>query len=177
MTVAYNLTPELRRKLKEPIGTLIRGSFFETTKRFKRIVEEEKPPLIISVGDTVSRNLVENHLLPQLTIVDNLCMRRNVKEPVRSTADKTVRVKNPQATITTEAIEAIKDAISGNVRVKVIVEGEEDLLALIAVLHAPEGSYVLYGQPYEGIVAVKVTAEKQMEVVGILKQMETGSKS
>jgi hypothetical protein len=177
MTIAYSLTPELRQKLKEPIGTLIRGSFTETMKCLKEIVRKEEPPIIVCVGDTVSRNLIKNDLSPYLTIVDNICMRRDVKEPAQITADKTIRVKNPQATITSEAIEAIQDALRGNTRVRIIVDGEEDLLALIAVLYAPEGSFILYGQPYEGIVVVKVSPEKKAEVAGILKEMEAGSKS
>jgi len=36
---------------------------------------------------------------------------------------------------------------------------------------------VLYGQPREGLVAVKVTAEKKAEALEILKVMKNGSKS
>jgi uncharacterized protein (UPF0218 family) len=57
------------------------------------------------------------------------------------------------------------------------VDGEEDLLTLIAVLNAPEKSLVVYGQPYEGIVVVKVTAKKKAEAMEILKAMKTASKS
>jgi len=177
MTIAYSLTPELRQKLKEPIGTLIRGSFAETTKRFKKMIEEEKPPFVISVGDTVSKNLAKFNVIPQLAIVDNKCMRRTVKEPVRLALEKTVHVKNPQATITAEAITAIQEALKSNIHVKMVVDGEEDLLTLIAVLYAPENTFVLYGQPYEGIVVVRITSEKKTEIAEILKQMETGSKS
>ncbi|MDI6805914.1 MAG: DUF359 domain-containing protein, partial [Candidatus Bathyarchaeia archaeon] len=58
-----------------------------------------------------------------------------------------------------------------------IVDGEEDLLTLIAVLYAPQNSFVVYGQPYEGIVVVKVTPEKKAEVSEILKTMETARKT
>jgi uncharacterized protein (UPF0218 family) len=50
----------------------------------------------------------------------------------------------------------------------VLVEGEEDLLTLVAVLKAPENSLVVYGQPHEGIVAVRVdktTKEKVRQIV------------
>jgi uncharacterized protein (UPF0218 family) len=57
MAIRYRLTPELRKKLKKPIGTLIRGSFNETMKKLKDLVEKENPPMIISVGDSVSKNL------------------------------------------------------------------------------------------------------------------------
>ncbi len=176
MVTMYKLTKELRRRLKEPIGTLIRGSFNETTKKFKEIVEREKPPRIISVGDTVSKNLVRNHVFPQLSIVDNKVMRRSI-QPIPLAADETIFVKNPPGTITEEALTAIRESLKSNRRVKIVVEGEEDLLTLIAVLYAPEDSFVVYGQPYKGVVVVKVTKEKKAEVAKILKAMENISKS
>jgi len=171
MSIVYGLTPELRRKLKEPLGTLIRGSFNETLKRFKDMAEEEKPSRIISVGDTVSKNLVKNHVFPQLSIVDNRVMRKRV-QPVSLATENTIYVKNPRGTITDEALVAIQEALKSDCRVKIVVDGEEDLLTLIAVLYAPENSFVVYGQPYEGVVVVKVTHEKKAEVAEILKTME-----
>jgi uncharacterized protein (UPF0218 family) len=176
MTVAYTLTPELRKKLKKPIGTLIRGSFDETMKRFKDMMEKEKPSVLISVGDTVSRNSVKNRIFPQLSIVDNRVMRKNV-QPVPLMDEKVIRVKNLPGTITEEALKAIREALKSDCRVKMVVDGEEDLLTLVAVLYAPENSYVIYGQPYEGIVVVKVTPEKKAEVAGILKTMENARKA
>jgi hypothetical protein len=171
MRILYTITPELRIKLKKPLGTLIRGSYTETVKKLLDMIKEEKPLTIISVGDTVSKNIVENHLLPQLAIVDNRVMRRSI-QPIPTTAEKTIHVKNPQGTITEEAITSIKDALKSKCHVKIIVDGEEDLLTLIAVLYAPQNSFVVYGQPYEGIVIVKVTPEKKAEVSEILKAME-----
>jgi uncharacterized protein (UPF0218 family) len=155
---------------------LIRGSFSEAMNRFKDMVEKEKPPCMISVGDTVSRNLDRSRVFPKLSIIDNLAMRKSIR-PVSLTTEKTIHVKNPQATITDEAITAIRDALEANSRVKIVVNGEEDLLTLIAVLYAPENAFVIYGQPYEGIVVVKATPTKKEEIVGILKAMETVRKA
>jgi uncharacterized protein (UPF0218 family) len=176
MSIEYSLTPELRIKLKKPLGILIRGSFVETMKIFRDIIEKEKPAAIISVGDTVSKNLSENHLVPQVSIVDNKVMRRSIKS-ITLTMEKTITVKNPQGTITEEAHKAIREAIKCDYHVKIVVDGEEDLLTLIAVLYAPENSFVVYGQPYEGIVAIKVTPEKKAEIAEILKTMENVRKA
>ncbi len=175
MAVAYNVTPELRVRLKKPFGILVRGSFAETMGKLDAIVEREKPPIIVSVGDAVSRNLHEHRLNPQLLITDNKRMRKRIKP--RVFAAKLFHVKNPQGTITEEAITAIKEALESDERVQIIVDGEEDLLTLVAVLHAPENSLVVYGQPYEGIVVVKVTSEKKAEAEEILKAMETVRKA
>jgi uncharacterized protein (UPF0218 family) len=163
-------------KLKAPFGMLIRGSFAETMSKMKNIVEKEKPPKIVSVGDTVSRNLREHQINPQLSITDNRCMRKRIK-PRIFTAENFVHVKNPQGTITEEATTAIREALKSDKHVHVIVDGEEDLLTLIAVLYAPERSLVVYGQPNEGIVIVKVTPEKKADAAEILKSMETVRKA
>jgi uncharacterized protein (UPF0218 family) len=176
MAIAYCLTPELRKKLKKPIGTLIRGSFAQTMKILKNMAEKEKPAFIISVGDTVSKNLEKNHMFPQLSIVDNRVMRRAV-QPILLTAEKVIHVINPPGTITEEAIGAIQEALKDNCRIKIVADGEEDLLALIAVVYSPENAFVIYGQPYEGVVVVKVTPEKKAEVAGILKVMENVRKA
>jgi uncharacterized protein (UPF0218 family) len=171
MVTRYRLTPELRKKLKKPIGTLLRGSFDETIKKLKDLVQKENPPMIVSVGDSVSRNLTENDMFPKLSIVDNKVMRKRI-QPIALTADKTLYVKNRPGTITDEALATIQEALEHNRRVKIVVDGEEDLLTLAAVLYASENSFVVYGQPLEGIVVVKVTEQKKKEVTEVLKAME-----
>jgi uncharacterized protein (UPF0218 family) len=176
MAIAYSVTPELRVKLKEPFGMLIQGSFFETMAKVEDIVKREKPPKIVSVGDAVSRNLHEHQMNPQLSITDNRCMRKKVKQEVFARMN-VVHVKNPQGTITEEASTAIREALESDEPVHIIVDGEEDLLTLIAILHAPEKSLVVYGQPYEGIVVVEVTLEKKTRAMEILRAMKTVRKA
>jgi uncharacterized protein (UPF0218 family) len=59
----------------------------------------------------------------------------------------------------------------------VMVDGEEDLLTLVAVLSAPEHALVVYGQPHRGIVVVKVTEETRERMRRIVDAMEESSKS
>jgi uncharacterized protein (UPF0218 family) len=176
MAIAYRVTPELRTRLKEPFGRLIQGSFSETMAKIKTIVELEKPPRIISVGDTVSRNLHEHDLIPQLSITDNKHMRKPLKPRIFANKN-VVHIKNPQGTITEEAISAIKEGFEKDKHVHIIVDGEEDLLTLVVVLYAPEKSLVVYGQPYEGVVVVEVTSEKKTEAMDILKAMKNVRKA
>jgi hypothetical protein len=103
-------------------------------------------------------------------------MRKKI-EPTVLAAEKVVHVENPAGTITEEATTAIREALEGAKHVHVVVDGEEDLLTLIAVLYAPERSLVVYGQPNEGIVIVKVTPEKKADAAEILKSMETVRKA
>jgi uncharacterized protein (UPF0218 family) len=176
MAIVYRVTPELRVKFKEPFGRLIRGSFAKTMGEMEKRVKREKPPKIVSVGDTVSRNLHEHQINPQLSITDNKRRRKRI-QPRVFTGKKVVHVKNPQGTITEEAITVIKEALENDEHVHIIVDGEEDLLTLVAVLYAPEKSFVVYGQPHLGAVIVKVTSEKKAEAAKLLKAMETVRKA
>jgi uncharacterized protein (UPF0218 family) len=135
------------------------------------LVEKEKPSRIISVGDVVSHNLHEYGIDPQLTIIDNISLRDQVM-PQEAAVEKMVHVENPQGTITREAVSAIKDALDSIEHTHIVVEGEEDLLVLVAVLYAPQKAFVVYGQPHCGIVVVRVSSEKKAQVKGFLNEMK-----
>lgn len=171
MTVEYTLTPRLRLFLKDPFGTLITGTPHETMAALKSLMAKEQPPVLVSVGDVVSKNLHDFGLHPQLTIIDFISLRDQAM-PKLAPVENTVCVANPQGTITTQAMAAIKASLDSGVHTHIEVKGEEDLLTLIAVLYAPEDSLVVYGQPHMGIVAVKATFEKKQMVKQFLNEMK-----
>jgi GTP-dependent dephospho-CoA kinase len=171
MKIEYTLTPRLRAFLKEPFGTLITGTPKETMVALKTLLKKEKPARVISVGDVVSQNMHEFGLHPQLTVIDHISLRDQAM-PKQASVEKTVYADNPQGTITEEATEAIKAALESNAHTHIEVKGEEDLLTLIAVLYAPENSFVIYGQPHLGIVVVKASFEKKAQVKQFLKEMK-----
>jgi hypothetical protein len=145
-------------------------------KRLEKLVSREKPVMIISVGDVVSENMTKHGVSAQLIIVDNRVMRQPI-EPVMMEAKEVIRVKNPAGTITEEAWRAVKNALKQKRLTKIVVDGEEDLLALPVLLHAPLNALVVYGQPYEGIVAIKVTQQKKEKARRIIRAMEPITKS
>lgn len=174
MILIRRLTPQLRRKLKAPLGLLIRGSVDQTMQKLGRLVEEESPPMVISVGDVVSESMTGHGILPKVLAVDNRVMRKPIA-PIPLDVGQTLHVKNPPGTLTDEAWTVMRKAVGNAHPTRVLVEGEEDLLTLVAVLCAPEGSLVVYGQPGEGVVAVKATEEKKRMVRSIVEAMETVS--
>ena len=171
MSKTYVMIPEVLSKFKQPFGILLCGSFSKSAQQLRELVEKEKPPMIISVGDTVSRNLHKYKLVPHMAITDNLNLRKKV-QPQTFPGKRLVKVKNPSGTITQEAVLAIKEALQGPEPIQVLVDGEEDLLTLIAVLHAPRNAFVVYGQPHVGMVVVKVDNEKRAEAQLIWKKMQ-----
>ncbi|MBS7648640.1 GTP-dependent dephospho-CoA kinase family protein, partial [Candidatus Bathyarchaeota archaeon] len=74
--------------------------------------------------------------------------------------------------ITEDSWQVIGEAIKSKDSVGILVDGEEDLLAIVAVLLAPENSFVVYGQPGEGIVVIKVNEDSKRKMHEILSRME-----
>src|SRR5581483_10207379 len=70
------------------------------------------------------------------------------------------KAKNPPSMISKKLIIKVEKAIrNGKNNQIILVDGEEDLAAIPAILFAPLGYKVYYGQPNQGIVEVVVTQE------------------
>jgi len=111
---------------------------------------------VVSVGDRVTETLASMGRVPDVQIVDGKENRIERTTPsVRHI--RTIRAENPPGTITIEAMKAVQEAFKGNKPARVLVVGEEDLLAIPAIIFAPISSAVFYGQPGAGIVMVRVT--------------------
>ncbi len=171
----FKLTPELRNELKRPLGVLIKGSPPLTYERLKRELEElGKAPLVITVGDVVTENVLRLGIKPDLAIYDERTKRTSHGFRPKTTGGKPtiVEVKNPPGTVTIQLIDAVRRALRFKTPSYIKVIGEEDLAAIPAVIHAPTGSVVLYGQPGEGVVLIKVTPECKRRCARILANME-----
>jgi len=156
--------------LKAPLGTLISGEPYEIAEQLVDIINRERPRKVLAVGDTVTSTMVKHGINADVYIVDNRIMREKVK-PTSIKGVNRVYVRNPSGTITSEAWKAIKEVAGAPSRTKIIVDGEEDLLVLPAVMFAPQGSLVLYGQPHRGVVLVRVTKEKKDEIGKLIRAM------
>lgn len=130
---------------------------------------------LIAVGDMTAFYLLKASVVPDVVIVDNKTKRMPIPDHVVKSLDhdsyKTVEVKNPPATLTKELMDMIRESLQESDRIKIVVDGEEDLATLPAILYAPLGSVVIYGQPNEGSVLVKVTTEKKKHIEELMKQM------
>ncbi|MCG2783091.1 MAG: DUF359 domain-containing protein [Candidatus Altiarchaeales archaeon] len=156
------LPNSLREKLKEPFGELLVG--LEGVRHNKNI---------ICVGDETSKIALEFGLKPKVLVYDGKIKRESVSIPaiIRDFKATEVRITNPAGYITSESFEAIYTGVTGFGRVKIRVDGEEDLLTIAAIDLAPAGSVVLYGQPHEGLVVVKVNEESKKRAKKVLEQM------
>lgn len=136
-----------------------------------------KPPIIISVGDVVFGKLLKSDIFPQIAILDLKVGRSEIEN--KWNIKFNFRVCNRPGTVSQQLIKVVKTAIVRslkNRKVKslyIYVHGEEDLAVLPAILVAPLGSLIFYGQPKNkfsenGVVRVTVTEEKKKWVTELL---------
>ncbi len=157
------------QRLKEPFGRLLPGTPARTMSALSRIIGQTNPQRVVAVGDVVSRETLIAGVTVNLRILDHISMRRPT-EAFNLRVKKTYRVKNPAGVITLEAWETIKRAMKDD-EALIIVEGEEDLLALPCIVESPRESLVLYGQPSKGLVVVKTDSIVKNEASMILGRM------
>jgi hypothetical protein len=163
------LTEELRPSLKRPLGTLLPGDGSEIYQEVAQLISLKKPPRVIFVGDAVSRNAAARGLRRDVMIIDNK-EKRVQAEPLEVSAARTFRVRNERGTISSNAWAAVDEAIESGDAI-MIVDGEEDLLTLVAMAVAPSGSFVVYGQPGEGLVLVEIDDEARRKACSFLEGM------
>ncbi len=157
------ISEKTRKKLKKPLGTLVKNQDLEKfLKKLKRLKHERKKLKIIAVGDVTGKKLVEFGIIPDLWIYDGKEMRKKVKWKIPV---PTHYAKNPRGKIT----ESLQKAIENAIKIKnsrIFVEGEEDLAALYCLLKFK--ALVLYGQPKKGIVAVHPSKKNLQKIKSIL---------
>lgn len=159
------LTNKLRQELKKPLGVL------------RESIEDVSAANLVCVGDVVSEDAILAGLAPKIVVYDGKCNRveTGISEAIKTYDAVEVGVENPAGALTGEAVNAVKKALEETAETKIRVHGEEDLLTLPAIKYAPVGYTVIYGQPNEGIVEVKVNEETKETVKKILEEMKDGS--
>ena len=163
------LPESLREQLKIPLGVLLPESDVTLNNILKYFDEKS---YLITVGDRTTEKMIKFGIVPSLQIIDTVEKREKREAPKISVDVIDLKVENPSAEITDQSINTIKQAFSMNPPIRMIVNGEEDLLVIPVCIHAPENAVVLYGQPNEGLVIVKVTSEIRNKTQTLLDLME-----
>lgn len=154
---------EIRDIFKEPIGTELEESALERYKDSK----------VITVGDVVSLTLRRNGITPILSVYDGFTERREMTgfaDLVEREEKKVIR--NPAGTITDELDDAVRNILSSGGTGLIRVEGEEDLVLMSCILHAPEGAVVVYGWPGKGMMIVPTDDTTRERIKELWNKME-----
>jgi len=171
LTASTYLLPEkLRKTLQRPLGDLVVGSEVDLGQLLSGIIAKEKPGRLILVGDSVSQQATRAGIMPDVRVIDNL-EKRQTATAYAHPHNRMIAAKNQAGKIEHKARLAVERAIRGEADL-VLIDGEEDLLAIIAVIAAPLGSLVVYGQPNQGVVLVRVSPASKAKAEEILKQMD-----
>lgn len=162
------LPNSLRDQFKNPLGVLLPEDIADRAHISEYLSDNS---YIITVGDRTTEKMINFGLIPSLQIIDGVEKREKRDLPKLENATE-LTVDNPAAEITPQSIDVIKQAFLLSSPVRIVVNGEEDLLVIPVCVHAPENSIVLYGQPNKGLVIVKVTPEIRNKTQGLLDLME-----
>lgn len=188
----------LRSLLQKPLGKVLASlqSIQNSLRNLSSL--SDVSDLVVSVGDMSTQTFLDAGFKPHLSIIDQKLARRPVNT-LKSFGDPSTytlyRLTSGPGYISVDAINLLhrllqvpnlqKISIPGirqipgisGIRkpVVILVSGEEDLLTLPAVLFAPDGSTVYYGQPphagkKSGLVEVKVNQRSRSRALTLIKQ-------
>jgi len=170
------LTDELRKILSEPQGELYEG---EGSEPLIRALSGRSYSFLACVGDVVSYYALRLNFCPDIIVIDGKSVRRSVEGLRReiiamSEGYVEITARNPPGYITEDLVEkvhmAVKSARVGK-KVRVFVDGEEDLAVMPLTVMLPKSSLIVYGQPGRGVVALDVDS-KRGEVLRYIESME-----
>ena len=163
-----HLPENLRQQFRSPLGVLIKDNNPEKEKIIREIYSKSS---VITVGDRTTEVLLNLGLIPQIQVVDGLEKRNQRNIPQSESINTELVCENPASEITDDAISIIKIAFSSKPPVRIIVNGEEDLLVLPICIHAPDNSIIMYGQPNEGLVIIQITPDIRAKIQKLLDLM------
>ena len=162
----FKLKKEFIDDFRKPFGKLVKNK-----KELKKELEKLKWKKLVCVGDFSSLAAREAGFMPDISIIDGKIERKKIEKKLtdKIQAPIILKAKNPAGTITKDSWEAVKLSFCYNPPVKIIIQGEEDLLLLPACFFAPQGSVIIYGLWNKGGVIIKTGKSIKRKVNSYLK--------
>lgn len=174
----YNMPESLREILRKPLGRVIPSLDTLSGAQWEKMRDSANNQGYINhiaVGDIVTYSLKKIGLYPSISIIDGITERKALNKKFLDSILETdcSSAPNKKGTIQKEAVQALYSLFtSGHTRAikQLLIQGEEDLLTLVAILFAPLKSHVWYGQREKGAVEVIVTEKKKQIVYNLIQQ-------
>ncbi|MCS7097101.1 MAG: DUF359 domain-containing protein [Candidatus Methanomethylicia archaeon] len=152
---------------RSPYGILLKGDFNMIRPVVNNFFNNSK--FKVTVGDYVTNNFLTNNMLMNVAIVDFKIERKQFNYNPFSFFKRKLYTKNPPGTITVDSWLTIQYAFSLQEHSLIVVDGEEDLLALPCVLCAPITSVIFFGIPKYGLMVVPVDYNAKDYALNLLK--------
>ncbi len=169
----YKLLETARKLLRLPLGIVIHDHGERAISKVRIVCTSLRLHKVITVGDIVTINVCRYWRIPDLAVVDGRTRRDVQVQGHLDNFDVVVTVTNERATISLDVIDKLWDCVhlmENNKRVLVVVQGEEDVLAIPLILLARNG-LVLYGNVFiDALVAVPVSLDYKLAVLKLLAE-------
>lgn len=140
-----------RKVFKIPMGIAIYRQVPDSIKIFEDIKNMCNPPIIVSIGDVVTHNLLRYNEKSNLAVIDKKTLRiKNyaITEELLESYEEILFCKNPRGIISKNCSLTIRKGIKSCLNDKyvlIIVGGEEDLLVLPSIIFSPNKTFIVYG--------------------------------
>lgn len=169
-----------KKTLKKPFGkllsdgTITKGSVIHFIRNCK---------ILVSVGDETTSLLLKFGIIPTISVTDGKTMRQAINisqnrkyrpliEYLQDDKIPQLNCNNPAGSVSDEAYRTVIKSIEKGCRVKILVNGEEDLLAIPFFAFLPKESVVAYGQPSEGLVLTRINSAIQSTAKDLLTRFD-----
>jgi uncharacterized protein (UPF0218 family) len=157
------ISDRARNELRKPLGRLVADP-----AQLLNILGDSK---IVTVGDICTLAYLDLGLKPHLAVYDYRYKRMDLEQ------EKIAKLKevypnprtfpNPAGELSDEVVQNAPNLLM--LGGSVLIEGEDDLVALAFINAANEEYLILYGQPDEGIVVVRPDKETKKKIRKILE--------
>jgi hypothetical protein len=125
---------------------------------------------LITVGDIATKELIKENIIPSLAIVDLRTKRQQTFPNLEALGLKPgLTATNPAGTITQNLVVQLLKCLKEK-SPTLLVDGEEDLAVLPAILLAPLNTTVVYGQPDQGMVKIIITEAAKAKIRKFITQ-------
>lgn len=161
--IAWVIPSRLRTLLSKPMGRVYND------KEYLFLLSKRDLSKVITVGDVVSSTAFSSGYRPRIMIVDQKTKRKEFAYDWKSL--NPINVWNPAGMISLDSFIVFSTALDKKDYSLILVDGEEDLLTLVAIILSPSGYSVFYGQPERGVVCVNVNKAKRLEALNIFNEM------
>ena len=154
----FLLSNKVKKYLRFKYGISIFEKPPKSIKLLKQVYDLFQCKYLITIGDYVTTNVVKFWKIPEISIIDFKQLRKNYEFEYLHNFNYVIQVFNEASTLNFECFEILKQCFQFiekfNVKVVIIVIGEEDLLAIPAILLSPEKTLIVYGNYYENCLQV-----------------------
>ena len=167
----FVLPEKEREELRKPSGPI--------KKNMQDIISSlHSSQMLIAVGDIVSESLIKLGRAADISVIDGKTRRKILNPEGTHLFDSAIRLEteNPAGVIRQKGALLLKKAITDyhathNKQV-IVVTGEEDLLAIPAILLSPLQTIVVYGQFDQGIVVVNVSEQNKKHIYNLFRKFK-----